>query len=271
MYLTRHRTLEGSRWALDGRYLPRSLTLDLLMEMQAEALPRVLEAFPTEGAADTELLPPIEDYQEVWASGVTYMRSREARMAESDVRDVYDKVYEAERPELFFKALGWRTVGDTDGIRVRADSRWNVPEPELVVLANARGQIVGFTAGNDVSSRDIEGANPLYLPQAKVYDRSCSIGPGIIVINDPEEIRALPISLVIERGGREVISGTASLSQMKRSLEDLVAYLGRELRFPRGVFLMTGTGIVPPEEFSLIAGDNVRITVGELTLSNQVE
>ncbi len=271
MYLTRHGTPEGPRWALDGLYLPRSLTLDLLMEMQAEALPRVLGALPTEGAADDALLPPVEDRQEIWASGVTYMRSREARMAESDVRDVYDKVYDAERPELFFKSLGWRSSGDANRIRVRADSRWNVPEPELVVLANARAQIVGYTAGNDVSSRDIEGANPLYLPQAKVYDGSCAIGPGIILISDPEEMRSLPINLVIERGGREIFRDNASASQMKRTLEELVAYLCREIRFPGGVFLMTGTAIVPPEEFSLISGDAVRISVGDLTLSNQVE
>lgn len=271
MYLTRHNASTGPRWALDGRYLPASLRLSLLMELQEEALHRVLGSLPTSGAADDPLLPPVEEDQEVWASGVTYMRSREARMAESDVRDVYDKVYDAPRPELFFKALGHRVVGDGGTIRVRTDSLWNVPEPELVVLANQRGQIVGYTVGNDVSSRDIEGANPLYLPQAKVYDGSCALGPGIIIVNEPEEMRNLPISLSIARGEKNLFEASASVAQLKRPLEELVSYLTREIRFPTGVFLMTGTGIVPSDEFSLASGDQVRISVGSLTLRNQVE
>lgn len=270
MYLTRHRTGDRARWALDGRYLPAHLALGLLLELEADALPRVLGRMPVDVRADALLLPPVEADHEVWASGVTYLRSREARMAESDTKDVYDRVYEAERPELFFKALGGRAVGHGQRVRVRRDSAWNVPEPELVVVANRHGQIVGYTAGNDMSSRDIEGANPLYLPQAKVYDGSCALGPGIVLAS-PERMRELPITMEIVRSGEVVFAGETGVSQMKRPLEELVAYLERELRFPSGVFLMTGTGIVPDEDFTLERGDTVRITVGELTLENEVE
>ncbi len=269
VYLTRHQTAGGARWAVDGRYLPARLSLGLLLEFEADALPRVLGSIPAEGAADGMLLPPLEPDHEVWASGVTYLRSREARMAESGTKDVYDKVYDAERPELFFKSLGRRAVGHGQKVRIRVDSAWNVPEPELVVVANRHGQIVGYTSGNDMSSRDIEGANPLYLPQAKVYDGSCSLGPGIVLAH-PDEMRELAIELAITRAGETVFEGQTAVSQMKRPLEELVSYLERELEFPAGVFLMTGTGIVPGEDFTLQRGDTVKVTVGELTLENEV-
>jgi 2-dehydro-3-deoxy-D-arabinonate dehydratase len=217
------------------------------------------------------LLPPVEERYEVWAAGVTYLRSRDAREAESQVKDVYARVYEAERPELFFKAVGWRVAGHGMPIRVRADSKWNVPEPELTLVINAAGDIVGYTVGNDVSSRDIEGENPLYLPQAKVYDGSCAVGPGIMLLDHDKQIEKLSIALEIERGGRTVFKGDTSTAQIKRPLEELVAYLRRELSFPFGAFLLTGTGIVPPQEFSLSPGDVVSITIGELTLQNEVE
>jgi 2-dehydro-3-deoxy-D-arabinonate dehydratase len=222
---------------------------------------------------DVEVLPPIGT-QEVWAAGVTYFRSRTARMEES--KDAgggtfYDRVYEADRPELFFKASSWRVRGPRAGIRIRRDARWNVPEPELALVVNARGEIIGYTIGNDVSSRDIEGENPLYLPQAKVYDGSCALGPGIYVTKD-----ALPSSTAIEiritRGHDVVFQGNTTLSQMRRKPEELVEYLYRETSFPTGCILLTGTGIIPPDEFTLQSDDLVEITIEPIgTLSNTVE
>ncbi|MEO7189502.1 MAG: fumarylacetoacetate hydrolase family protein [Vicinamibacterales bacterium] len=269
MYLTRHDTPQGPRWALDGAALPPDFQLGLLLQLPAAAMAPFLNAIPRPTAAIGPLLPPVEAMHEVWASGVTYLQSREAREAESTVRDVYARVYDAERPELFFKASGWRVVGHTAAIRVREDSRWNVPEPELTLVINAGREIVGYTVGNDVSSRDIEGENPLYLPQAKVYSRSCAVGPGI-VLADVEALRDLPIAIAILRSGQTVFEGTTRIRRMKRRLDELAEYLCRELEFPRGVFLMTGTGIVPPHEFSMVAGDIVRITIDELTLENPV-
>jgi 2-dehydro-3-deoxy-D-arabinonate dehydratase len=214
-------------------------------------------------------LPPVEPGHEIWASGVTYLRSREARELESTDADAYERVYDAERPELFFKALGWRSVGHGDRVRVREDSSWNVPEPELVLVVNSGMEVVGYTAGNDVSSRDIEGENPLYLPQAKVYDGSCSLGPGI-VLSGPDSMRDLLITMSIRRGGESIFEDEIDTSQMKRSPEELAAFLGRELAFPGGAFLMTGTGIVPEDDFTLGPGDLVRISVGDLVLQNEV-
>jgi 2-dehydro-3-deoxy-D-arabinonate dehydratase len=268
MLLTRHQTPSGPRWAADGRFLPRAFTLDLALEFDKSRLADAIRALLVDEPAAGVLLPPVEPTQEVWASGVTYLRSRDARKAESTTGDIYQKVYEAERPELFFKAAGWRVVGPGDAIRVRADSRWNVPEPELTLLINRRGQIVGYCAGNDVSSRDIEGDNPLYLPQAKVYNGSCALGPGIVLAG-PDEFCDLAIGLQIARGGQAIFEGETRTSRMKRSFEDLAAYLFRELDFPRGVFLMTGTGIVPHESFSLASGDRVRVEVGDLVLENE--
>ena len=268
MYLSRHRTAGGPRWALDGRYLPEYFALDRLLGAAAEADDAPAD-LPTGAPAEDPLLPPVGPDQEVWASGVTYLQSREAREIESADADAYARVYEAERPELFFKAPGWRAVGPGGGVRVRKDSRWNVPEPELVLVLTAGMEIVGYTAGNDVSSRDIEGENPLYLPQAKVYDGACALGPGIVLAH-PDGMRDLPIRLRISRDGGPVFEGEVSTSRMKRSFEELAGYLGRELTLPNGAFLMTGTGIVPGEEFTLKPGDVVEVSVGELTLENPV-
>jgi 2-dehydro-3-deoxy-D-arabinonate dehydratase len=268
-YLTKHQSAEGSRWALDGRVLPEDFNLQRLLEVPAAAIPEFLRAIAGTEAASGPLLAPIETSGEVWAAGVTYLRSREARELESTVRDVYAKVYEAERPELFFKAPGWRVAGHRMPIRIRRDSRWNVPEPELTLVINAHGEIVGFCAGNDVSSRDIEGENPLYLPQAKIYDGSCAMGPGISLC-DVDTLRNISIELTVVRYDRVVFTGETRTSRIKRPLEDLVEYLRKELAFPHGVFLMTGTGIVPPDDFSLACGDLVRIAIGGLTLENEV-
>jgi 2-dehydro-3-deoxy-D-arabinonate dehydratase len=270
MNLTRHQTSHGPRWALDGVYLPPSFHLGLLLELPRDAVAPFLEALPTEGEATGDLLAPIEPAQEVWAAGVTYLRSRDAREAESQTGDIYTRVYVAERPELFFKAVGWRVVAPGDAIRVRPDSTWDVPEPELTLVIDSHGEIVGYCAGNDVSSRSIEGENPLYLPQAKVYNGSCALGPGI-EIADPDTLRDIPIRIEIARNGEVVYEGEASTSQMKRAFEELAAYLFRELDFPHGAFLMTGTCLVPPDSFTLTPGDVVTIQVGDLTLQNPVE
>jgi 2-dehydro-3-deoxy-D-arabinonate dehydratase len=269
MYLSHHQTATGPRWALDGHYLPQDFTLERLLELPGADVRSFLEDLGSEGPAEDLLLPPIEPAHEVWASGVTYLQSREARELESTDADAYEKVYDAERPELFFKALGWRVVGHGDMVRVRGDSRWNVPEPELVLVINSEMEIVGYTVGNDVSSRDIEGENTLYLPQAKVYDGSCSLGPGI-VISDPDAMWDLRITMSIQRGDTFVFEDEIDTSQMKRSPEELAAYLGKELAFPGGVFLMTGTGIVPEDDFTLTSGDLVGISVGNLVLENEV-
>ena len=268
MYLSRHRAAGGPRWALDGRYLPPDFTLGRLLEVPAAA-GSFVEGRALEEATGDPSLPPLEPTHEVWASGVTYLQSREARELESTEADAYEKVYDAERPELFFKALGWRVVGHGDPVRVRGDSCWNVPEPELVLVINSGMEIVGYTAGNDVSSRDIEGENTLYLPQAKVYDGSCSLGPGII-LSDPDAMRDLRITMSIRRGDAIVFEDEIDTSQMKRSFEELAAFLGKELAFPSGAFLMTGTGIVPEEDFTLEPGDLVGISVGDLFLENEV-
>jgi 2-dehydro-3-deoxy-D-arabinonate dehydratase len=211
--------------------------------------------------------------QEVWAAGVTYFRSRNARMAESKDAgggDFYDRVYTAERPELFFKATPSRVAGPGSNVRIRVDAKWSVPEPELTLLINPRGQIIGYTAGNDMSSRDIEGENPLYLPQAKVYDRSCALGPCILVSSDPLP-STTPIRIEILRAGSTAFSGATTLAELKRKPADLAAYLFRENTFPSGALLMTGTGIVPPDDFTLAPGDNVCITIDPIgTLENVV-
>jgi 2-dehydro-3-deoxy-D-arabinonate dehydratase len=269
MYLSHHQTATGPRWALDGHYLPQDFTLERLLAMPGAGARSFLEDLGSQGPAGDPLLPPVEPAHEVWASGVTYLRSREARELESTEADAYEKVYDAGRPELFLKALGWRVVGHGDMVRVRGDSRWNVPEPELVLIVNSGMEIVGYTAGNDVSSRDIEGENTLYLPQAKVYDGACSLGPGI-VLSDPDAMRDLPITMSIRRGGTIVFEDEIDTSQMKRSPEELAAFLGKELAFPGGAFLMTGTGIVPEEDFTLESGDVVGISVGDLVLENEV-
>ncbi len=256
--LTQHAVPGGARWAVQGYYLPEGFNLSLLLTIQRAGIGPLLRTLPGTERAEHPLLAPIENDQEVWACGVTYLRSRDARKAESQVGDVYQMVYEAQRPEIFFKSIGWRAVGYGEPVRMRADSAWNVPEPELVLVVNRWKEIIGFTLGNDMSSRSIEGENPLYLPQAKIYNGSCALGPGI-VLAVPGEMRSLPIRLEILRDGQPVFEGETSLKNMKRQFQELVDYLFQETDFPEGVLVMTGTGIVPPESFTLQAGDVVRI------------
>lgn len=230
------------------------------------------QGIATQAPAPATLRAPLGN-QEIWAAGVTYLRSKTARMEES--KDVgggtfYDRVYEADRPELFFKSTPHRTVGPGGKVRIRRDSKWNVPEPELTLAVNAHGNIFGFTLGNDMSSRDIEGENPLYLPQAKVYDGSSAVGPCIVITTDlprPES----RIQIEIRRDATAVFAGETSISQIKRPLPSLVDWLFRDQTFPNGCFLMTGTGIVPPDSFTLRAGDEIRITLEPVgTLVNTV-
>lgn len=213
-------------------------------------------------SAPGDLLPPIGS-QEVWAAGVTYYRSRDARMEESKSAgggDFYDRVYSAKRPELFFKASAHRVVGPEGKVAIRDDASWSVPEPELTLLISPGGKIAGYTIGNDMSSRDIEGENPLYLPQAKVYDRSCALGPCLLIADEPLAA-ATEIALEIRRDGSAAFSGATTLKEMKRKPEELVEYLFRNHSFPHGCFLLTGTGIVPPDSFTLKIGDEIRITI----------
>ncbi len=250
-------------------------TLDAVMRVPAAELHRLLgEAGESTSdglpLTDITLLPPI-DRQEVWACGVTYRRSRDARMEESTQKDVYDLVYEAERPELFLKATPGRVCGPETAIAIRGDSTWDVPEPELVLAINNRGETIGYTVGNDVSSRSIEGENPLYLPQAKVYSACAALGPWITLTTELADPLALAIQLVIERDGILHFDGETSTDQISRPLDELVGYLHRFNEFPDGVFLMTGTGIIPPPQFTLEEGDMVSITIDGIgTLRNPV-
>lgn len=219
-----------------------------------------------------KLEAPIE-HQEVWAAGVTYFRSRSARIEESKDAgggDFYDRVYSAERPELFFKAVAHKVAGPNSKVRIRRDATWSVPEPELAFLVNPRGQIIGYTIGNDMSSRDIEGTNPLYLPQAKVYDRSCALGPGILIQSHPMPATT-QIQMVILRAGGTEFSAAVTLTELKRDPGTLVEYLFRDQSFPHGCFLLTGTGIVPSDSFTLQSGDEIQISIDGLgTLVNDV-
>lgn len=217
------------------------------------------------------LLPPIEK-QEVWAAGVTYKRSQTARMEESAAAaSCYDRVYVSPRPELFFKATPHRVRGTGQDLFIRADSSWNVPEPEIALVLNARLDLVGYTIGNDMSSRDIEGENPLYLPQAKVYDACCGLGPWITLAAAMPDRAAIEVDLSIVRAGTTVFAGHTSGDQMARTFADLIEYLGRENSFPNGVILLTGTGIVPASDFTLAVEDEIRIRItGIGTLVNRV-
>jgi 2-dehydro-3-deoxy-D-arabinonate dehydratase len=258
---------------LDGDQI-RLLAVASLAELLHAADPAALAKSrqgETVALASVTLLPPV-DRQEVWAAGVTYKRSREARERESaGAARFYDLVYNAERPELFLKATAERVVGPGEVVHIRRDSKWNVPEPELTLLIAPDLRIVGYTIGNDMSSRDIEGENPLYLPQAKVYDRSCSVGPVITLASAMPPREEIAISLMIERGGKPVFESETSVAMMARPLEDLVAWLGRETSFPQGALLLTGTGIVPPDHFTLTSGDIVHIDISGIgRLSNTV-
>jgi 2-dehydro-3-deoxy-D-arabinonate dehydratase len=270
MLLTRHQAEQGARWASDGYFLPPTLSPSALLELHHDEMMRLLINLPREESTTGELLAPIDPAHEVWAAGVTYLRSRDARREESKVADVYSLVYDAVRPELFLKSIGWRVVGNRMPIRVRRDSHWNVPEPEMVLVINRHREIVGYCAGNDVSSRDIEGENPLYLPQAKIYNGSCALGHGIWLCAS-EELDNLSIRLQVQREGAMLFNGETTTAQMKRKPQELVDYLMREIDFPHGVFLMTGTGIVPGENFSLRDGDRVLIQVGGTAIDNPVQ
>lgn len=258
------------RWVARTRVgnAPLRVGLDDLLRLSLdEARAVVASAVPTAGLGGAEL-PPV-DSQEVWGTGVTYERSRAGRVAESTEGGIYDRVYLARRPEIFFKATAQRVVGDGQPVGIRADSPWNVPEPELGIVLNAAGEIFGYVVGDDVSSRSIEGENPLYLTQAKVYDRSCALGPGIV----PAWAASGPfdIALRVQRGDTVAFEGSTSTASITRRFQDLAAWLMAALAFPVGVVLLTGTGIVPDESFSLRAGDVVTIDIpGIGTLTNPV-
>jgi 2-dehydro-3-deoxy-D-arabinonate dehydratase len=227
---------------------------------------------PVDAPPPQDLLAPIAS-QEVWAAGVTYFRSRNARMEESKTAgggDFYDRVYHATRPELFFKATPHRVVGPGAKVAIRDDAKWSVPEPELALFLTPEGKIAGYTIGNDMSSRDIEGENPLYLPQAKVYDRSCALGPCLL-ISDETLPATTEIKIEIRRAGAPAFTGATTLAEMKRKPEELVEYLYRSTSFPSGCFLLTGTGVVPPDSFTLHPGDEIHITIPPIgTMINSV-
>ena len=262
-------TADGTNWhavaaqSWDDLVCAPELLQRLRNNAQAAAVP---------APAPHELLAPIGS-QEVWAAGVTYFRSRSARIEES--KDAggatfYDKVYTAARPELFFKATARRVVGPGAPVRIRSDARWSVPEPELTLLLNPRGEIVGYTVGNDMSSRDIEGENPLYLPQAKIYDGSCALGPCVLLAEEPLPL-STEIALSITRKGTTVFSGRTTLNELKRDPRELAGYLFRDSSFPAGAYLLTGTGIVPGDDFTLDHGDAIEITIDGIgTLHNIV-
>jgi 2-dehydro-3-deoxy-D-arabinonate dehydratase len=245
---------------------------DALFEKMIRATKNAVASKSAEELLKNELLPPIQS-QEVWASGVTYYRSKVGRQEESKNSgggDFYGRVYEAERPELFFKASPGRVVGHGGQVRIRKDSTWDVPEPELTLVITKNGKIVGYTIGNDMSSRSIEGENPLYLPQAKTYDGSAALGPCIYVTQDPLPQDTL-IQIEINRSGKKVFTGEVKIDQIKRKFQDLVSFLYRECSFPQGSFLLTGTGIVPPNDFTLQQNDEIRITIEPIgTLTNTV-
>ncbi len=235
------------------------------------ALKQALVGVPaTASLASVTLLRPSDD-QEIWAAGVTYERSRVAREEESAKSGIYDRVYTAPRPEIFFKATPSRVVGPGEAVAIREDASWNVPEPELALVINPAMEIVGYTIGNDMSSRDIEGENPLYLPQAKMYGRCCAVGPMIALSEHIPDAKNLTISVTIQRAGRTMFSGSVNTSKIVRRYDELVAYLGRDNVFADGVMLLTGTGIVPGDDFTLESGDNVSISIDRIgTLQNPV-
>lgn len=245
---------------------------DNLYDDLKEAIQKLSPIADAQERLTHQLLPPIGS-QEVWAAGVTYMRSKVARQEESKEAgggDFYDRVYDAPRPEIFFKATPHRVVGSQQGVNIRKDSTWNVPEPELALAINSSGKIIGYTIGNDMSSRSIEGENPLYLPQAKTYDKACALGPGIFLTQTPIP-KESSIRMIIRRSGQTVFSGEITLKSMKRTEGELVGYLFKECSFPNGCILLTGTGIVPDNDFTLQSGDEISISIDHIgTLINTV-
>ncbi|HTD95383.1 MAG TPA: fumarylacetoacetate hydrolase family protein [Edaphobacter sp.] len=269
-------TTEGLFVEQSGSYYPvAEASLDALIahaDLHSYLSSTIAAGSPTGPLDQAKLKAPIE-HQEVWAAGVTYYRSRSARIEESKDAgggDFYDRVYSAERPELFFKATAHKVAAPNANVRIRRDATWSVPEPELTLLINPRAQIIGYTIGNDMSSRDIEGTNPLYLPQAKVYDQSCSLGPGILIQPTPMP-PSTQITMEILRAGHSEFKASVALTELKRDPQTLVEYLFRDQTFPHGCFLLTGTGIVPPDSFTLQSQDQVRISIDTIgTLVNQV-
>jgi 2-dehydro-3-deoxy-D-arabinonate dehydratase len=252
-------------------FAPSVRSISDLLRLDSQAFREVVDGAGAARRRPEKVLAPIDGETEVWAAGVTYKRSEEARVEESATPDIYSKVYRAERPELFFKATARRVAGPEEAVVVRADSTWDVPEPEVAIVVNAHAEIVGYTIGNDVSSRSIEGENPLYLPQAKVYAGSCALGPGIVPAWQVPDPYALGIRMRISRGGALHWQGETSMREFARRLEDLVVYLFREDEFPAGIILSTGTALVPDSPFTLEAGDVVEIDIDALgTLRNPV-
>ncbi len=270
-----YKTNSGPRLEQEGHWYSLAapwddlITRDDLQQFLENSVSQLPAADP---ASPDFLLAPIGS-QEVWAAGVTYVRSRDARIQESESAgggDFYDRVYDAERPELFFKATPHRVVGPDANVAIRSDAKWSVPEPELALLVSPMGKLLGYTIGNDMSSRDIEGENPLYLPQAKVYDRSCALGPCILVSSGPMP-RSTEITLDIRRQGQTVFNSSTTLNSLKRDPAILIEYLYRDNSFPHGCFLLTGTGIVPPDSFTLEQRDEIRIAIDGIgTLVNVV-
>jgi 2-dehydro-3-deoxy-D-arabinonate dehydratase len=263
----------GSVFTLDMTRNPTVRTLaDLLYSPDPIATASGLLGSTTSEKADSQTFVAPVDQQEIWAAGVTYKRSKVAREEESKgAAQFYDKVYTAARPELFLKATPARVVNPNDPVRIRADAKWSVPEPELTLVISPAGKIVGYTIGNDMSSRDIEGENPLYLPQAKIYKGSCSVGPLITPLAAMPPLEGVEIKLTIKRGEKVAFEGSTTLAQMARTTESLAEWLFRENEFPHGAMLLTGTGIVPPDEFTLAHGDDVSISIGGIgTLRNPV-
>ncbi len=270
-----YRTTQGIFVEENGSFYPVSTigwdeliaSVDMHVRLRA-----AMQGEPVRQSDSTAILAPAVS-QEVWAAGVTYYRSRDARIEESREAgggNFYDRVYAAERPELFFKATGSRVIGPNDAVRIRSDARWSVPEPELTLLINPAGAIVGYTIGNDMSARDIEGENPLYLPQAKIYDGSCALGPCILLSSESLP-KSTAIRLEIMRRCEIVYAGDTTLAELKRDPKQLVEYLFRNNKFPHGVFLMTGTGIVPGDGFTLSGDDVVRISIDQIgSLENHV-
>lgn len=247
----------------NGEFFSINHSLSDLLSMGMQEARSIIEAANTSVKAPAHLVAPIDSHQEVWACGVTYLRSKVGRMEESDVPDLYSRVYDAERPEIFYKSIGWRVIPNGEPVGIRRDSGWDVPEAEVVLVVNSHQEIFGYTIGNDMSSRSIEGENTLYLPQAKSYEKSCTIGSFIIPSWEIAEA-VFPYTLKIERNGVEVFSESSSSAQMKRGFNELVDWFFRTLPMPSGAMLFTGTGIVPSADFTLHEGDVVKIDGGVL-------
>jgi 2-dehydro-3-deoxy-D-arabinonate dehydratase len=254
----------------NGNYFSIEHSLTDLLSMRVQDARTIIDGADKSVPAPTGLVAPIDKYHEVWACGVTYLRSKVGRMEESEIPDLYSRVYDAERPEIFYKSIGWRVVPNGEPVGIRRDSGWDVPEAEVVLVVNSHQEIFGFTVGNDMSSRSIEGDNTLYLPQAKSYEKSCTIGSFIVPSWEISEA-VFPFTLSVERDSVEVFAGSSSSGQMKRGFAELVDWLFRSLPMPHGAMLFTGTGIVPEADFTLQEGDVVKIDAGVLgNLNNPV-